>query len=230
MYYYVCNLDIIREFSDPKQIIDLKLDYGNYGIKEPTIKKIFSKIGDYSFNGQYEISGIVFKHNPKNDFTQKTNFKLRSGSCLAFVETDKELEKIDAIESLNSSLSDFIKLSNFIPRRDKVKDFILKSEYLETIQLFTEKGIKSFDMDDIDNLKDKLSKYPLIEAELEFKIKKEKIDFYYYGDAIQFPPSTEPEAVEKVIQLFEEIMSKKKTTNPNSNIQKPAKCANYVFC
>jgi len=225
MYYYVCNLHIINNFNFD-QIKNLKQN-NRYSIPKINFEKITSKIEDYEFDGQIEINGSTLKHLKSNK--KETNFRLRTGSGLAFIETDKELEKIDAMTILNSQMGAFVRLTDFVPHRDKVKEFVLSSKSLEDIKLFTGGGIQSFEVDDSVDIKNKLSEYSLIEAELEFNIKEEEINFYYYGDALQFPLSIEKEQIEKIIQVFEVIMSNKSLKNSN-NLKKPSKCVNHVFC
>lgn len=229
MFFYIFKLEKGSDY-DPKShfinfsgnISNFKFEISNLNSENLIQENIDSGIEDYKFINQKIVTGIltIIKTVRLNEVeipkTSEIPFILRLGSEFAFIKTSKEIERIEACYCLNEWLNIFkIDFKEFIPRRDKVINFVCGGT-LNEAKISSEIGI--VDIEEIQELtndtkKNILMKYPLIEADLEFGINNEIISLFYYGDALQFPRDAPLEQIEIAIQIFECVMFE--TSNNN---------------
>lgn len=161
-------------------------------------KHVKSIINPYYFNDQEEVEGFVkFKN-------RSVPFKLRSKSKLLFVETPYQKEKIKILKFFNNKFKNF-NIGLFVPNNEEEKDFVCNTTKYSFFKVFIDNQIVNSDETNRDLCTGLMTDMELIEATLYIKIHNKNITFYYYGNAIQFPP-VEDEDIEGVIQAFENTM------------------------
>lgn len=204
MFFYICSFEKNRINND---LITNHSNNSSCTVKDIDKKSIIPSLEGYDFKGQEEIDGIICIKRKVVGGEKEVNFKLRTGSGFAFIETDLELYKLKSLDCLNDYFD--INISEFIPRRDKIVDFISNLGELISANLFTMDGIKTIqDIDDSNKTNEEiLMDYPLAKADINIKSPTNNFRLQFYGDAIQFPDFAKNEDLEFTFELFEKAMS-----------------------